>query len=38
MQIIKLECANRFCISVAIATAMARFQSTLNKYVYKIET
>jgi hypothetical protein len=28
----------RFCLSVAISTAMAKFQSTLNKYVYKIET
>jgi hypothetical protein len=28
----------RFCLSVAISTAMAKFQSTLNKYDYKIET
>jgi hypothetical protein len=28
----------RFCLSVAISTAMAKFQSTLNKYGYKIET
>jgi hypothetical protein len=28
----------RFCLSVAISTAKAKFQSTLNKYEYKIET
>jgi hypothetical protein len=28
----------RFCLSVAISTAMAKFQSTLYKYEYKIET
>jgi hypothetical protein len=29
---------SRFCLSVAISTAMAKFQSTLYKYKYKIET
>jgi hypothetical protein len=27
-----------FCLSVAISIAMVKFQSTLNKYDYKIET
>jgi hypothetical protein len=38
MQIIKLECETRFCLSVAISTAMAKFQSTLYKHKDKIET
>jgi hypothetical protein len=29
---------NRFCLSVAIPTTIAKFQSTLYKYEYKIET
>jgi hypothetical protein len=28
----------RFCLSVAISTAMSKFQSTLYKHEYKIET
>jgi hypothetical protein len=28
----------RFCLSVDISTAMAKFQSTLYKYEYNIET
>jgi hypothetical protein len=28
----------RFCLSVAISTAMSKFQSTLYKLEYKIET
>jgi hypothetical protein len=38
MQIDKLEWATRFCLSVAISTAKAKFQSTLDKYEYTIET
>jgi hypothetical protein len=38
MQIIKLECATRFCLSVAISTAMTKFQSKQYKYKDKIET